>query len=86
MRTVARSIEQPIHYTGPGEWEAQLRTLLRRVDHVIEPVRLETMTLQALNKFLPVVEEVQDMRAGAPEQLGFVGRTTRRGRPNTSAA
>jgi hypothetical protein len=48
--------------TGPGDL-AQLRTLLRRVDHGIVPVRLETMTLQALNKFLPVVEEVQAVAA-----------------------
>ena len=41
--------------TGPGEL-GQLRTILRRVDHVLVPVRLETMTLQALNKFLPVVD------------------------------
>jgi cellulose biosynthesis protein BcsQ len=57
--------------TGPGDL-AQLRTLLRRVDHVIVPVRLETMTLQALNKFLPVVGEVQDARGGEPDLLGFV--------------
>jgi len=57
--------------TGPGDL-AQLRTLLRRVDHVIVPVRLETMTLQALNKVLPVVEEVQDVRGGEPSLLGCV--------------
>ncbi|MBV8714770.1 MAG: ParA family protein [Chloroflexi bacterium] len=57
--------------TGPGDL-SQLRTILRHVDYVIVPVRLETMTLQALNKFLPVVEDVQQMRGGAPELLGFV--------------
>jgi len=57
--------------TGPGDL-AQLRTLLRRADHVIVPVRLETMTLQALNKFLPVVDEVRAARGGAPGLLGFV--------------
>jgi chromosome partitioning protein len=57
--------------TGPGDL-AQLRTLLRRVDHLIIPVRLETMTLQALNKFLPVVQEVQEASEGRPELLGFV--------------
>jgi chromosome partitioning protein len=57
--------------TGPGDL-AQLRTLLRRVDHVIVPVRLETMTLQALNKFLPLVQEVQHVRGGDPDLLGFV--------------
>jgi cellulose biosynthesis protein BcsQ len=69
--------------TGPGDL-AQLRTLLRRVDQVIVPVRLETMTLQALNKFLPVVEEVQDMRGGPPDLLGFV--VTWLDPSNTSAA
>jgi cellulose biosynthesis protein BcsQ len=57
--------------TGPGDL-AQLRTLLRRVDHVIVPVRLETMTLQALNKFLPMVDEVRSAREGDPSLLGFV--------------
>src|SRR6185312_14599431 len=56
---------------GPGDL-SQLRTILKQVDYVIVPVRLETMTLQALNKFLPVVDDVQQMRGGAPELLGFV--------------
>src|SRR5262249_18609542 len=43
-----------------------------RVEHVIVPVRLETMTLQALNKFLPLVKEVQATRGGDPQLLGFV--------------
>jgi cellulose biosynthesis protein BcsQ len=57
--------------SGPGNL-AQLRTLLRRVDHVLVPVRLETMTLQALNKFLPMVEDVRAARGGHPRLLGFV--------------
>jgi len=57
--------------TGPGDL-GQLRTILRRVDHVLVPVRLETMTLQALNKFLPLVDEVRAARGGDPNLLGFV--------------
>ncbi len=57
--------------TGPGDL-AQLRTLLRRVDYLIVPVRLETMTLQALNKLLPLVDEVRAGRGGRPSLLGFV--------------
>jgi cellulose biosynthesis protein BcsQ len=56
---------------GPDDL-AQLRMLLRRADHLIVPVRLETMTLQALNKFLPLVEEVRHARGGVPNLLGFV--------------
>ena len=57
--------------TGPGNvW--QLSEILNRSTHVVVPVRMEPMTMQALGLFLPRLRAVQACAGGRPALLGLI--------------
>lgn len=57
--------------TGPGD-SPSFAHALNRADHVVVPVRPEPLSAQALGAFLPVLQQIQLRRGGAPAIAGLV--------------